>query len=74
MENLLRYLKGGILGICLEYLYRVEYNPITLWICILLGISMILDLNKKFDIKFFFFKIFYKMFSFYVWLILRKKS
>jgi len=71
--NLFRYLRGGILGMCLEYLYRVGYNPITMWICILLALHIILDLDTKWRIKLFWFKIWYHMLGFYVWLVFSKK-
>jgi len=47
MKNLSRYLKGGILGMCLEYLYRVEYNIWPLLISTLIIIQILIDIDKK---------------------------
>jgi hypothetical protein len=47
MKNLSRYLKGGILGMCLEYLYRVEYNIWPLLISTIIIIQILIDIDKK---------------------------
>jgi hypothetical protein len=47
MKNLSRYLKGGILGMCLEYLYRVEYNIWPVIISTIIIVQILIDCDKK---------------------------
>ncbi len=65
--NLLRYLRGGLLGMLLEYMYRVEYNLICLIFCILLTLNIILDLDRKNIIGKFFLDLFIYVTLFYIW-------
>ena len=68
MENLFRYLRGGIIGMCFEYLYRVEYNQITLFIAIILMIHMLIDLDKENRLNDIFIYIFIYIVLTYIWL------
>ena len=47
MRNLFRYLNGGLIGMILEYLYRVDFNVWPLIVCIALIIGMIMDLYPQ---------------------------
>jgi hypothetical protein len=47
MDNFSRYCKGGIVGMCADYLYRVEFNIYPLIILILYLILITFDLIKK---------------------------
>jgi uncharacterized membrane protein (Fun14 family) len=47
MKNLMRYMHGGIIGICCEYLYRVEYSIFPLVIMIATIALMLLDVTTK---------------------------
>lgn len=50
-SNLFRYLHGGVIGMCAEYMYRVE---VSIWplvvMCATLGL-IIIDLTTKQDDK-----------------------
>lgn len=47
MKNLMRYLHGGVIGMCCEYLYRVEYSQwCVLVILATLGL-VVIDLTTK---------------------------
>ena len=46
MKNLHRYIYGAMLGMIVEYLYRVEFSIIPLIIGILILSSIVIDIVK----------------------------
>ena len=74
MKNLSRYLKGGVLGMCLEYLYRVEYNIWPLLISTLIIIQILIDIDKKNRLVNFGLSVFIHVNFFYLWLINKIKN
>jgi hypothetical protein len=44
MKNIFRYLNGGLIGMILEYLFRVGFNVWALIACLALILRMIMDL------------------------------
>lgn len=74
MKNLSRYLRGGILGMCLEYLYRVEYNIWPLLIATLIIIQILIDLDKKNRLVNFGLSVFIYVSFLYLWAINKIKN
>lgn len=47
MKKLHKYLVGSMLGMCCEYLYRVENTPIVWGIVLFIVVGIIIDLIDK---------------------------
>ena len=47
MKNLIRYLHGGVIGMCGEYLYRVEFSIWPIGVLIATLGLVIIDLTTK---------------------------
>lgn len=74
MKNLSRYLRGGILGMCLEYLYRVEYNIWPLLISTVIIIQILIDIDKKNRLVNFGLSVFIHVTFFYLWVMAKIKK
>jgi len=46
MNDLMRYSSGFAIGMCLEYLYRVEYSVFALLIILCNVLIFTIDINK----------------------------
>jgi hypothetical protein len=66
--SITRYLRGGVLGMLLEYLYRVEYNAIGAVLCGLLALNIVMDLDSKNRIIGFFLDVYIYFLIGYIWL------
>ena len=44
MKKFMRYLHGGVIGMCGEYLYRVEFSPWCVGVLIATGGLVVIDL------------------------------
>ena len=74
MKNLSRYIYGAILGMCLEYLYRVEYNLWPVLISATIVIKMMIDLDPKQRLVNFVLSAFIYVSFFHIWLMNKIKN
>lgn len=47
MKNIIRYMNGGIFGMCSEYIYRVGFSIYPLIIMIIIVFIIFLDIKVK---------------------------
>jgi hypothetical protein len=47
MNKLFRYINGGLIGMCCEYIYRVNNTPIVWGVLFFMLVSMLIDLIDK---------------------------